>query len=152
VDLILLAFDDVGFETLDESLVPIGTDLPYEVYTLDRNGKKKTVHDGRSSEILRPLLNAFAKYAGGERWARGNWETVPALMREGFDFHSQEAGAIFTRVALLGDPDAVDALLRKGVPLNVESEFPRTSVCWRRHEATAMMLKNAGAKAGSCYL
>ncbi len=146
VEAIFAAFEDPGFDSLKGTVAL--DDATSWVYTVSYDRKTKSL---RTGQWLKRVDYAFQTNGRAEQWNQGNLFTVETLRAEGFDFHSQEAGAILTRAAILGDPNVVSDLLREKVPLNVETELKPSNVCWRRFEQTAMWLKAAGAKAGGCY-
>ncbi len=152
VEALFEAFEAAQFDSLEDHYDAWGTDLPSEEYAISFDGHVKTITDGRAVPALVPVIHAFETHGHVEQWSKGNYLTVAALRKEGFDFHTQEAGALFTRAAILGDPEVVLGLLRENVPLNVETEFKPSYVCVRRFHQTALLLKAAKAKAGGCYL
>jgi len=70
-------------------------------------------------ESVENLIRAIDLYGGANKWVRGDENTVPALKRENFDFHSQEAKVVLAVAARLGDLKAVQDLVAAGVPLGI---------------------------------
>lgn len=65
------------------------------------------------------LIGAIDLYGGANKWVRGDENTVAALNRENFDFHSQKAGGVLAVAARLGDLKAVQDLVAAGAPLGI---------------------------------
>src|SRR5579862_7330636 len=72
-------------------------------------------------ESAEALENAIDRYGGAYKWTDGDKNTVPALKREGFDFHSKEAGSALAVAARRGDLTAVQNLVAAGAPLGMPS-------------------------------
>jgi len=70
-------------------------------------------------ESAERLIGAIDLYGGANKWVQGNENTVAALNRENFDFHSQKAGSILAVAARLGDLKAVQDLVAAGAPLGI---------------------------------
>ena len=71
-------------------------------------------------ESVSKLEESIDRFAGVERWTKGNAETVPALMQEKFNFQSQEASTILANVTQIGNVDAVRALVAAGVVVSAK--------------------------------
>ena len=68
-------------------------------------------------ESAEQLISAIDLYGGANKWVRGDENTVAALNRENFDFHSQEAGVVLAVAARNGGLKAVQDLVAAGAPL-----------------------------------
>jgi hypothetical protein len=70
-------------------------------------------------ESAEHLIGDIDLYAGANKWIRGDENTVAALKRENFDFHSQKAGDVLAAAARLGNLKAVQDLVTAGAPLGI---------------------------------
>ncbi len=111
---------EADFWSLPDEYVANVTDNPTYQLTVRVGGQTKTVKDYRGRLAGMPVaisqLEAEVDSLGAAPWVRGNGDTLGLLEREGFNFHSDEAGAMLAR-ALMRDDDAMaTALLAKGAP------------------------------------
>jgi len=86
----------------------------YNISVVDYHGAQAGM-----PESAEQLIGAIDLYGGANKWVRGDENTVAALNRENFDFHSQEAGAVLAVAAREGDLKAVQDLVAAGSPLGV---------------------------------
>jgi ankyrin repeat protein len=70
-------------------------------------------------ESAERLIGAIDLHGGANKWTKGDENTVAALNRENFDFHSQKAGSILAVAARLGNLKAVQDLVAAGAPLGI---------------------------------
>jgi Domain of unknown function (DUF6438) len=86
----------------------------YDISVVDYFGA-----EGGMPESAERLIGAIDLYGGANKWIRGDENTVAALKRENFDFHSQKAGEVLVVAARLGDLKAVQDLVAAGAPLGI---------------------------------
>jgi ankyrin repeat protein len=106
------------------------TDLPTYTTSISVDGRTKEVVDYAGEHVGMPesvtkLEETVDRLSGVQRWTQGNGETVPALMREKFDFTSPKASEFLANVAQRGNADAVRDLIAAGVTVSTEPVEPR---------------------------
>jgi ankyrin repeat protein len=150
VKTLLNQFRQADFFNFDPEYRAWISDLPTQTISLSIDGRKMTVVNYGGPRELSELERAIDRTARVAIWVRGNAETVPALIREGYDFKDEEGGKLAIRVAAQGDSAVLKALIDAGAPLDVEDEQHRTalSVAALRanHESIVLLIK-AGASA-----
>ena len=97
------------------------TDIPTFKTSFEVGAIKKSVTDYFGVKVGMPesvenLEMAFDLLAGTAKWVRGDVETVPALKKEGWDFHSAEAQKTLERARKNGQAGVARDLLEAGVP------------------------------------
>jgi hypothetical protein len=122
---IVEAFRAADYFSLKDKYMWGVTDNPTYTTSISVDGKKKQVVDYVGEQVGMPesvskLEESIDRFAGVERWTKGNAETVPALMQEKFNFQSQEASTILANVTQIGNVDAVRALVAAGVVVSAK--------------------------------
>jgi ankyrin repeat protein len=117
-------FRRADFYSFDDKYSMNVTDGPTFVIGIEVGGVAKSITDYMGEYIGMPLaitaLEAeLDRTAGTAKWLKGNSETVPSLRAEGFDFKSDAAGMILTRVAASGDEAVVLDLINAGAPIGI---------------------------------
>ena len=123
---LLNLFRKADFFSLDSKYSGPWSDGQTNTISLAFDGREMSVDDYSGVEVGMPeaaeqLVGAIDRYGGANRWVRGDENTLAALRRENFDFHSREAGSILAAVALNGELKAVQELIAAGAPLDVRS-------------------------------
>ncbi len=128
VEAVRCLFDDfraADFWSLPPEYVAPITDSAESEVTLSIGRQTKTVRDyvgravGMPKEVT-ALEEAIDRLAG-DRWVRGDADTVPALKAEGFDFYSPEGEGMIVRAVRVSPDNLVLDLLAAGAPATARS-------------------------------
>lgn len=130
ISAIVEAFRVADFFSLKDKYIWGATDLPTYTTSISIDGRTKEVVDYAGEHVGMPesvskLEEAIDRLSGVERWTKGNSETVPALVKEKFDFKSAEASQILANVTRKGNVDAVRDLIAAGVIVSTMPAQPR---------------------------
>lgn len=157
---ILEAFRKADYFSLGDKYICGVTDSPTTTTSISFDGQQKSVIDYVGEEIGMPhavveVEETIDRVAGTARWVSGTAETVPSLMRENWDFKSQEAGSTLVRAACdrrrsatEGTPALVLDLVSAGVPLDAHDSPSRSALgCLARQkdQQAVTLLMEAGA-------
>ena len=111
------------FSLLDRYVYPI-TDSENVSTSIEFDGQKKSVLDyvgvwcGLPS-FIKQLEDSIDETAGTEKWTKGNSQTGPALLAEGWNFQAdtKENRALFANVVASGSPDLIRLCINQtGLP------------------------------------
>jgi len=127
VDSLLEAFRKADFYSLDDRYALTASDAPTFIVGLKIGSAAKTVTDYLGEQVGMPqaisaLENDLDATAEIAKWLRGDSKTVSSLRKEGFDFKSDAAGLMLTRVAATGDENAVRDLIDAGAPVGIADQ------------------------------
>jgi len=111
------------FSLLNQYVYPI-SDSPKTTTAIEFDGRKKSVLDQVGTwrglpEIARQLENSIDELAGTEKWVKGNSQTGPALLAEGWNFQAdtKENRALFANVAARGSQALIQLCINQsGLP------------------------------------
>ena len=157
---ILDAFRKADYFSLRDKYICGVTDNPTTTTSISFDGQQKSVIDYVGEEIGMPhavveVEETIDRVAGTARWVSGSAETVPSLMRENWDFKSQEAGLTLVRAACDPRRSAIDGtqalvldLVSAGVPPDVHDSPGRSALgCMARQkdQHAVTLLMEAGA-------
>jgi ankyrin repeat protein len=99
-------------------------DNPMQEISIAFDGRSKSVFDSAGEMVglptsVRNLEDEIDQLVGIERWTKGNSETGPSLVAEGWDFRSRscENRSMVMGVARLGTAQALRDLLADGAPV-----------------------------------
>lgn len=107
VEGLLEAFRKADFYSLDDRYALTASDAPTFIVGLKIGSAAKTVTDYLGEQVgmshaVSALENDLDATAESAKWLQGNSKTVPSLRKEGYDFKSDAAGLMLTRVAASG--------------------------------------------------
>lgn len=156
---ILEAFRKADYFSLRDKYIYGVTDNPTTTTSISFDGQQKSVIDYVGEEAGMPhavveVEETIDRVAGTARWVSGSAETVPSLMRENWDFKSQEAGLTLVRAACDPRRSAIDGtqalvdLVSAGVPPDVHDSPSRSALgCMARQkdQHAVTLLMEAGA-------
>jgi len=101
-----------------------GVDNATQAISIAFDGRFKEVFDSNGESVglptaVRELEDEIDQLAGVERWTKGNSETGPSLVAEGWDFHSKSCvnRSMVAGVVRLGTSQALRDLLADGAPV-----------------------------------
>ncbi len=101
-----------------------GVDNATQAISIAFDGRFKSVYDSEGQVVglpiaVRNLEDEIDQLAEVERWTKGNSETGPSLVAEGWDFHSKSCAnrSMVMGVAHLGTAQAMRDLLADGAPV-----------------------------------
>ncbi len=111
-------FQAADYFSLPDRYAASISDCPTYITSMSFDGVSKAVLDYVGEQIGMPsavtrLEDAIDRLAGTEKWTNGNAETIPSLIREGWNFRQKkrESGALLVGVAEYGDAEAVRDLI-----------------------------------------
>jgi len=118
-------FRKVQFFSLLPQYAATVTDAPRQKITISFDGYAAAVTDYVGEEAgmpyaVRELENEIDRALDIERWTRGNRETAPSLIAEGWDFKAQSCTntSLVAGAARYASVDVVRALLVRGAPVH----------------------------------
>ena len=119
---LLEAFRKADFYSLADEYSLRVTDGPTYIVGLQIGGHAKKVIDYMGTyagmpAVVSDLEQQLDAISGDEKWLKGNSDTVASLRKEGFDFSSDAATLMLTRVAASGEEQAVLDLINAGAPI-----------------------------------
>jgi hypothetical protein len=119
---LVAAFRDADYMSLDDKYEYPVTDNPtYETSISFDNVTKKVVDyvglNAGMPEAVNKLEEEIDRVAGTARWVKGNEETVPSLVGEGFDFRSSLAAELMAAAVRDSNVALVRELVAQGTPL-----------------------------------
>lgn len=161
---ILEAFRKADYFSLRDKYIYGVTDNPTTTTSISFDGQQKSVIDYVGEEAGMPhavveVEETIDRVAGTARWVSGSAETVPSLMRENWDFKSQEAGLTLVRAACDrrrsatgGTPALVLDLVSAGVLPDTHDGMGRSALectAATKDREGVVLLMEAGAARGN---
>lgn len=161
---ILEAFRKADYFSLRDKYIYGVTDNPTTTTSISFDGQQKSVIDYVGEEAGMPhavveVEETIDQVAGTATWVSGSAQTVPSVMRENWDFKSQEAGLTLVRAACDRRYSHSDAgvalvydLVAAGVPPDAHDGMGRSALectAGAKDREGVLLLMEAGAARGN---
>jgi ankyrin repeat protein len=132
---LLDSFHKADYLSLDSRYVLDARDLPTSTTLIAFDQVSKSVVNCAGEQVGMPavvseLENKIDHLSGVEKWLKGNAETGPALMKEGWNFQAGDIAhrSLLARAARSGDLQVIRDLIAAGAPIEGRDETGATAL------------------------